>query len=189
MISTVEQNKKLIEKYPFLLPRNLWTDEVSKDYDYTWTLANNLPDGWYRLVLLFCKDAYSKMSEAERKKFRFSDIKEKYGTLRLNNFGANEAVCKLITLYEHYSYNVCLGCGKLSTKESAGWWIASYCDDCAEHVKSENKKLHRKYWFKTTFYYNSKKHTKHHFLFKLHHQYKKCLKLTDEQFFNYIMED
>ena len=27
-------NKELIERYPFLLPRNRWTGEIPEDYDY-----------------------------------------------------------------------------------------------------------------------------------------------------------
>lgn len=34
MDMTKEQNKKLIERYPFLLPHNRWTDKVPEDYDY-----------------------------------------------------------------------------------------------------------------------------------------------------------
>ena len=37
--------RSLIEKYPFLLPRNDWTGEVVEDYDYEFTWANDLEDG------------------------------------------------------------------------------------------------------------------------------------------------
>ena len=43
---SVEENKKLIEKYPFLMPRNVWTDELLKDYDYSFTLYDEMPKGW-----------------------------------------------------------------------------------------------------------------------------------------------
>lgn len=39
------KNKKLVKKYPFLLPRNVWTGEVSEDYDYSYTQADALPSG------------------------------------------------------------------------------------------------------------------------------------------------
>ena len=31
-----ELNKKMVEEFPFLLPRNRWTDKVSEDYDYSY---------------------------------------------------------------------------------------------------------------------------------------------------------
>ena len=37
METTKEQNKKLIERYPFLMPRNRWTGKVPEDYDYSYT--------------------------------------------------------------------------------------------------------------------------------------------------------
>lgn len=41
-----EYNKALIVKYPFLLPRNRWTDKVAEDYDYTYTELDAMPRGW-----------------------------------------------------------------------------------------------------------------------------------------------
>ena len=34
MQSNKESNQKLIERFPFLMPRNRWTGEVPEDYDY-----------------------------------------------------------------------------------------------------------------------------------------------------------
>jgi hypothetical protein len=31
---TKEQRKKLTELYPFLIPRNVFTDEIPENYDY-----------------------------------------------------------------------------------------------------------------------------------------------------------
>lgn len=44
--STIEENKRLIKLYPFLLPRNRFTDEVPEDYDYSYTELDALPPGW-----------------------------------------------------------------------------------------------------------------------------------------------
>lgn len=33
---TQEEIKQLVERYPYLLPRNVWTDKVPEDYDYTY---------------------------------------------------------------------------------------------------------------------------------------------------------
>lgn len=34
MQSNKESNQKLIERFPFLIPRNRWTGKVPEDYDY-----------------------------------------------------------------------------------------------------------------------------------------------------------
>lgn len=186
---TVEQIKQLTTKYPYIIPRNLFTDEIVKDYNYTWTIADNLPTGWTRLFLLWCKNANKIMSDKEINTFRFSDVKQKYGTMRLNNFGATEAVHRLITKYEAYSYNICSCCGKLATRESMGWWIESYCRDCSKNVKAATKPLKHKHTLHIIEYNKGKKH--HHFypLWRVDMQYKKCLKMNDTKFINYILEE
>ena len=78
MILTVEQRKKLIELYPYLQPRNLWTDKVSEDYDYSYIRGEHeLPEGWIRLFFLYCKNLRSKLVETNTlDKFRFSQLKK-----------------------------------------------------------------------------------------------------------------
>lgn len=38
-------NKELVEEFPFLLPRNRFTGEVPKDYDYSYTELDAMPEG------------------------------------------------------------------------------------------------------------------------------------------------
>ena len=42
----IESNHKLIERFPFLIPRNRWTGKVPEDYDYSYTELDSMPDGW-----------------------------------------------------------------------------------------------------------------------------------------------
>ena len=45
-----EQNKKLCERYPFLLPRNVFSDKLEKDYDYSYIKGiGEIPEGWSKL--------------------------------------------------------------------------------------------------------------------------------------------
>ena len=46
MQSNKESNQKLIERFPFLMPRNRWTGKVPEDYDYSYTELDSMPDGW-----------------------------------------------------------------------------------------------------------------------------------------------
>lgn len=129
----VELNKKMIEEFPFLLPRNRWTGEVSKDYDYSYNELWELEDGWakafgYELICEI-RDALKEVDYLD--KYRIAQIKEKYGTLRWYDFGAPEKVFEIIRKYEKLSYETCVRCGKPSEYETFGW-INYVCKECLD---------------------------------------------------------
>jgi hypothetical protein len=127
---TREEIKNLVERYPYLLPRNVWTDKVPEDYDYTYIRGLELPKGWYKLFLQLCEDIRQPLIEAGYlDKFRFSQIKEKYNRMECYNFGAPEAVQDIIDKYSVMAKYVCTVCGKPAVYETSGY-IASYCDYC-----------------------------------------------------------
>ena len=87
-------NKELIKNMPYLQPRNVWTDEIPKDYDYEYIRGEHeLPEGWFSLFLDMCKDIRKPLEKSSYlNKFRFTQIKEKYGSLRVYNNGCPEEV-------------------------------------------------------------------------------------------------
>lgn len=132
-MSDIEKNKELCEKYPFLIPRNVFTDRIVENYDYSWTHLDDLEPGWQ---IAFGEQLCEELKEALAKanyvnQFRFSCIKEKWGGLRLNNFGCNQEAWDVIRKYEKLSKFTCGHCGKPATKVSTGW-IYPYCDECAD---------------------------------------------------------
>ena len=81
---TVEENRKLVERSPFLLPRNYMNDQVEVGYDYSWTELDSLPDGWR---IAFGSDMLEELREILIKgdyldEYRILQIKEKFGSLR-----------------------------------------------------------------------------------------------------------
>lgn len=131
--SSVEKNKELCEKYPFLVPRNVWTDEVPEDYDYSWTRLDELESGW-RIAFgeQLCEELKEALAQADYvDKFRFTTIKEKWGGLRLDNFGCNQEAWDVIHKYERLSKYTCGRCGNPATKVSTGW-IYPHCNECAD---------------------------------------------------------
>ena len=136
----IERNKKLIERYPFLLPRNLWTDEVPKDYDYSYIRGEReLPQGWWKLFLQMCEDIRQPLIDIDYlDKFRFSQIKEKYNSMRCYNYGAPEKVHDIIRKYELMAYYVCTKCGKPAVYETQGYF-ASFCEDCFKELVGHPK--------------------------------------------------
>ena len=139
-----EKNKKLIERYPFLIPHDRLTDEVLKDFDYTYTEMDDMPDGW--------RDAFGEqMCEEIREelvrvghleKYRVVQIKEKYGCLCWYDFGGTKKIDReIIPKYSHLSARICVRCGKPATKLSAGW-ISPYCDACADEIGDRERFIH-----------------------------------------------
>lgn len=86
----IEYNKYYIDRYPFLRPRNVWSDDEVEDFDYSYSLYDDVPNGW-RLAF---GDEMLEEFRKELVKFDFLDeyrvvqIKEKYGSLRWYGNGA-----------------------------------------------------------------------------------------------------
>lgn len=133
----IEKNKKLCEKYPFLIPRNRWTGEVVEDYDYSYTELDAMPDGWRKVFgEQMCEEIQNelnKLSEEDKLKYRILQIKEKYGYLRWYSNWHTDEIAKIITKYEELSERTCIKCGAPATKISLGW-ISPWCDECAKEV-------------------------------------------------------
>lgn len=124
-------NKRLVKKYPWLMPRNVWTGKILNDYNYTFTEYDCLGEGWQRA---FGKMMLEDIDEELRKnnyrnKYIIYQVKEKYGELRwYDNGGANESTQK----YEAISQNVCYFCGRPDTHVTDRGWILPVCKRCDE---------------------------------------------------------
>ena len=135
-MTTQDKNRKLIERFPFLLPHNRWTDEVPEDYDYSYTELDAMPHGW-RIAFgeELCEEIREELVQADYlDKYRIAEIKEK---LRLLNgssmklYNANTA-----TLLE----SLRLGCAGYSGVmanfhcESYVWLCKNFWKEEAEDV-------------------------------------------------------
>lgn len=129
----IRENKKLVEKYPFLLPRD-WNDEELKDYAYSWTLMDEIPRGWRIALgeLLFdeLKEECEKVNYLND--LRLVQIKEKFGGLRIYTNGEPEGsnINDIIEKYSLLSENICIKCGKPDVSMVNDSWVSPYCLDC-----------------------------------------------------------
>lgn len=201
---TVEQNKALIEHFPYLQPRNLWTDKIPEDYSYEYVRgAHELPDGWHRLFLLYCMSIKPPLRKANFiDQFRFSQIKEKWGEMTIYDNGTprdiHDELTDLNYIYARISKLICQYCGSRSQYETRGW-VSYFCKDCGEKhfseeglieidepdfivrlesweaIKDENNNI---------IDYNKIVRTLD--VFPYLEEYLNCLKLSDEEFLNYI---
>lgn len=134
-----EEIKNLIKKYPFLLPRNVWTDRLDKDYDYSYCrFKGEIPNGWWeRWGLIYLDDLKEVLEKYNTvDKFRFSQVKEKYGGLRAYNMGAPEEWFSHEYAWEYISEHTCVKCGKFPVKMRYDGWISPWCDKCFEGESS-----------------------------------------------------
>lgn len=148
---TDEKMKELLEKYPFLVYRNVFSDE--KCFDEKKDLEINYYKEWdgygwegiWKKYLEKLFELYdNKWSEETKKYFQFIEVKEKYGQLRIYiSFTDTEE--NLESKAEMLSEWTCIKCGK-QPRDSRGrhiiWrgWVGNYCKDCAKKENKENYK-------------------------------------------------
>lgn len=136
-------NKELIERYPFLIPRNVWTDEIVIDLDaeeIEYTLLDDMMPGWRKAFgEQMCEEIrniliqYNYLNE-----YRITEIKEKFGMLRWYDNGSPKEVIDIINKYEGISAKTCILCGQPATQISKGW-ISPYCNCVNNHKYYEKE--------------------------------------------------
>lgn len=72
--------------------------------------------------------------------FKFIQIKEKFGFLRIYAESSNEEIDNWIQFAEMLSKNICPNCGK-NTEVMKKGWIGYYCIDCGNKLKEEGKEI------------------------------------------------
>ena len=136
MIETSQkENKQLCETYPFLLPRNRWTDEVAEDFDYSYTELDSMPDGWRKAFgLQMCEELKQELIRINKiDEFRIVQIKEKFGELRFYTNWTTDEIEAIINKYTKLSRKTCIVCGKPATVITTGW-ISPFCNDCIKDI-------------------------------------------------------
>lgn len=162
----IEYNKNLIDRFPFLTPRNVWTGEIVNNFDYTWSELDCMPIGW-RIAFgeQLCEEIKQELLKVQEKDpgggypesyyttnydsdkiipylegYRITEIKEKWGELRWYDNGAPTSVHNVISKYEKLSRFVCIDCGKEAKYLSNGW-ISPFCEECAINMFNRNKEF------------------------------------------------
>ena len=133
---TREQLKNwiLCGKYPFLIPRYDWSEEIIEDYDYTSTYLDDIPIGWKKAFgEMMCEEIKQELIRCNYlNEYRILQIKEKYGELRWYDNGTpiNCKVPEIIDNYSMLSQNICIVCGKPDVPITRNGWISPYCKEC-----------------------------------------------------------
>ena len=139
-----EEMKTLLEKYPFLVYRNIFSnkplhDNPEEDLEINeYTSWNGT--GWEKIWKRFLQEVfkeYDKLSDDDKKKFGIFDSKEKYGTMRVSLSNYTKEMYEAENILFMLSSVTCQYCGK-QPRDSKGnhiiWrtsgWITNLCKDC-----------------------------------------------------------
>ena len=141
-----QENKELLEKYPWLYPVSEYTGKPRENYDYSFTWMDDIPLGWN---IAFGKQMVEEL-EALLEKYNYQDeysicqIKEKFGGLRWYDNGfpteGYEEYKEWLDKYEELSFKTCIDCGKPAKYFTRGW-ITPICEDCAKEYEYTEKQL------------------------------------------------
>ena len=145
--NSVILNKSLIEKYPWLYPHYEWSGEKVKDFDYTWTELDAMPNGWREAFgELLCEEIQEELEKYNFvNEYSIAQIKEKFGGLRWYDNGV-PSKCKIHEIIENYSVcseYICISCGELDVPYTEDGWITPVCKKC---IKKMNIKNPDGYW-------------------------------------------
>jgi len=135
-----ELEQKLYEKYPKLFGQ--------KDLPVSLTCMCYgicVGDGWYNILDTLCWSIQNHIDRQQKKnpdypQVEFSQIKEKFGGLRVYTDGNDETVSALIGFAESMANRTCEGCGKRGKNKSWGGWYVTYCETCAAAYKKKTGK-------------------------------------------------
>ena len=86
MQSNKESNQKLIERFPFLIPRNRWTGKVPEDYDYSYTELDSMPteldEQRRKIMQLEIEEAALKKEDDNLSRERLENLQKELASLR-----------------------------------------------------------------------------------------------------------
>ena len=153
---TREQLKNwiLVNKYPFLIPKywnkDIMSYEVRKDYDYTWTELDAMPDGWRKAFgEMMCEEIKEELIKHNcLDEYLILDIKEKFGQLRWYDNGTPIRcnVSQIIDKYSVLSENICVVCGKPDAASSRAWDLSDFSQRHTKKDIDAFKAEHEKEW-------------------------------------------
>ena len=129
------ENRILCERYPFLKYHTQFGNDELIGYDYDFTYLDDMPKGWKKAFgIQMCEELRDMLLECDYlDKYRISQVKEKFGSLRWYDDGVPEKIYEKYTnwliKYEKISAKTCIMCGEPGNLMRTGW-IVPYCKDC-----------------------------------------------------------
>lgn len=141
------ENKRLCKRYPFLIPRNVWTDKIPSDYHYEYTELDAMEPGWRKAFgIQMCEEIRQELIKFNfLYKYRIAQIKEKFGELRWYDWRIPEGshLDDIIDKYTLLSRQICYNCGAPGKVINDGGWLVTLCPKCYNKMKEEQQKFYK----------------------------------------------
>lgn len=123
-----ELEQQLVTKFPAL-----FGDRNKPPTETLICFGCECDDGWFDLIYTACHVIQNHMEyKPETPPFRFSQIKEKFGGLRLYNYGGDNYTQAVCTTAETMSYKICEITGDRGKLCSTGSWLRTLSPAMAE---------------------------------------------------------
>ena len=126
-------NKELCERYPWLRISNRWTGEYVEGAEGT--ELDLMPKGWRKAFgEQMCEEVNNELMtwlQEDRKRFRITDIKEKWAHLCFYTNLTSPHLNQIIGKYSLISRFTCINCGEPAHWITRGWYMP-YCQECAD---------------------------------------------------------
>jgi hypothetical protein len=109
-----------------------WRYDLRKKYPFL-KCAIDCDIGWYKLLDNLFKeidDWYTQYHWDQLPEFMVTDIKEKYGTLRVYVGSSHETIFDMIDRAEEESAHTCEECGEEGSIRTLAGWYRTVCDKC-----------------------------------------------------------
>ncbi len=139
-------NKELIERYPFLQIRDIFTNEPMLEWE-EFTMLDDMPKGWRESFgIEMCEEIKELLiKESKFEEYQVRQIKEKFGELRWYGNYISPELSEILNKYTKLSRMTCMLCGD-TAKYVKIPWIYPVCDRCSEELEISNLRNIEEYW-------------------------------------------
>jgi hypothetical protein len=125
----VELETRLSELYP-----RLFRGQDMQVTENLMSFGCECGDGWFNIINAACSAIATHEEHAGRTEFLFTQIKEKYGTLRMYYNGGDAYIEGVVDMAEALSKDTCELCGAPGKLGGVGW-LTTRCDKCCPDGK------------------------------------------------------
>ena len=146
----LKREEEFREKYPEMYERHKWADPIVAQYPqfFVETRTIGVRKGWKKIIenLFSTLDFHiSNLPLEMQGQIWVSQIKEKFGGLRVHFNHETKFMRGAIMMAEAMSESTCETCGADGKKHNVGGWVSTYCDPCHQVAIKENEARQQKY--------------------------------------------
>lgn len=124
-----ELEKKLVQDHPVL-----FQDRNKGPMESCMHWGCDCDDGWFNILHAMCDTLDNHVKNNDGAPLKFTQVKEKFGGLRVYTEGGDDFSEGVIALCETLSYRTCERCGDPGSLHHAGIWLKTLCGVHAEEL-------------------------------------------------------